>query len=75
VKRYQSFLGKRVEARYRGGSIYHSANGVLTSDNGSTVVIEEQFVQNGKKKMLRVEIPYECILTLIELLKEGSEHP
>lgn len=72
LHKYESFLGKRVEARYRTDYIYHSATGVITLDNGSSIFIEDHFEQDGKKKMLRVEIPYGCILSVIELSLDGS---
>ncbi len=72
MSKYNAFLGKRVEARYRMSYVYHSAIGAVTVDNGSSICIEDHFEQNGKKKMLRVEIPYECILSLVELTDEGS---
>lgn len=71
MKRFDSLLGKRVEARYRTGYIYYSANGIVAADNGASVFIEESFVQDGKKKMLRIEIPYECILSVVELPPES----
>lgn len=67
MSKYESFLGKRVEVSYRTGYVYHSATGTVTVDNGSSVFIEDHFEQDGRKKMLRVEIPYECILNLIEV--------
>jgi hypothetical protein len=73
VSKYKSFLGKRVEVRYRTGYVYSSATGSVTVDNGSSVFIEDHFEQNGKKKMLRVEIPYECILSLVELPPDSSQ--
>ncbi len=67
MRRYESFIGKRVEARYRAGYAYHIAIGTLTIDNGSSIFIEEHFTQNDKRKMLRVEVPYEYILSVVEL--------
>lgn len=74
MNKYDSFLGKRVEARYRTGYVYHSATGTVTADSGSSISIEDHFEQDGKKKMLRVEIPYEYILSLIELPAGNSGH-
>jgi hypothetical protein len=67
VKRYESFLGKRVEARYRAAHIYHSASGVLAADDGSSIFIEDDLMQGGKQKMIRIEIPYQYILSVVEL--------
>ena len=66
MSRYAALLGKRVEARYRAGYIYYSASGTLTLDTGRSVYIEEHFSDGGRDKMIRVEVPYECILTLLE---------
>jgi hypothetical protein len=67
VKLYEFFKEKRVEARYRAGHVYYAATGILTIDSGSSIVIEDNFTQNGKAKMMRVEIPYEYILGVAEL--------
>jgi hypothetical protein len=67
VNLYELFRDKRVEARYRAGHACYAATGTLTRDSGSSIVIEDHFVQNGKAKMMRVEIPYECILGVAEL--------
>jgi hypothetical protein len=67
VSQYASLLGKRVEARYRAGYIYYSATGTLTLDTGRSVYIEEHFSDSGRDKMIRVEVPYECILSLLEV--------
>lgn len=72
VKKFESFLAKRVEARYRNGYIYYCANGTLAADNGAFIFIEESFVQDNKKKMLCIEIPYECILSVVELPPESA---
>ena len=73
MSKYEAFLGRRVEARYRTGYVYHSASGTVAADNGSSIFIEDHFEQDGKKKMLRIEIPYECILSLIDLPPEASD--
>jgi hypothetical protein len=67
VKRFELFIGKRVEARYRAGYVYYSATGTLTLDNGASIYIEDRFVQDGRRKTVRVEIPYECVLGVAEL--------
>jgi hypothetical protein len=64
--RYASLLGKRVEAYYRAGDLQMSAIGFLTADNGISISIEERFSQYGKEKMLRVEIPYDYIVRVVE---------
>jgi hypothetical protein len=65
--RYSSLDGKRVEALYRAGDIQLSAIGTLVSDSGKSVFVEERFLQNGKQKTMRVEIPYEFIIRLSAL--------
>jgi hypothetical protein len=72
VKLYELFRDKRVEARYRAGHIYYAASGILTNDSGSSIVIEDHFTQNGKSKMVRVEIPYEYILGVAEVRADAS---
>jgi hypothetical protein len=67
VNKYDYFLGKRVEARYRTGHIYYTATGILAIDNGSSIFVEDHFSQDGRPKTIRVEIPYECVLAIVEL--------
>ena len=65
--RHSSLVGKRVEAHYRTGDIQLAAAGTLVSDSGRSIVIEERFSQGGKDKTLRVEIPYEYVIRVVEL--------
>jgi hypothetical protein len=44
--------------------------GTLVHDSGKSIYIEEHFVQCGKPKTLRVEIPYQCIVRISERSKE-----
>lgn len=62
--RYSALVGKRVEAHYRTGDVHLSAVGVLVSDTGESVFLEERFSQGGKDKTIRVEIPYEYVLRI-----------
>jgi hypothetical protein len=55
-----------VEAYYRAGDLQMSAVGVLVADNGQSIFIEERFLQSGKEKALRVEIPYGYIVRVLE---------
>lgn len=64
MERYSALVGKRVEAHYRTGDIHLSAVGVLVSDTGKSVFLEERFSQGGKDKTIRVEIPYEYVLRI-----------
>jgi hypothetical protein len=66
MARYFSLMGKRVEVQYRAGDVRLEATGTLTADSGRSIFLEEQFVQNGKVKMFRWEIPYPCILRVNE---------
>jgi hypothetical protein len=64
--RYAALLGKRVEAYYRASDLQLSAVGTLVADDGKSIFIEEQFSQSGKKKTLRVEIPYDYVVRVTE---------
>lgn len=73
--RYSALVGKRVEAHYRTGDIHLSAVGVLVSDTGKSIFLEERFSQNGKDKTIRVEIPYEYVLRIAEVSDEPPARP
>lgn len=62
MTRYSAYLGKRVEAHYRAGDLQLSVCGILAADSGTSISIEDRFVQHGKEKTLRVEIPYQYLL-------------
>jgi hypothetical protein len=64
--RYAALVGKRVEAYYRAGDLQMSAVGVLVEDNGKSISIEEHFLQAGRQKTLRVEVPYDYIIRVVE---------
>lgn len=66
AKRYAALLGKRVEAHYRTNDLHMSVVGALVADNGRSISIEERFSQSGKDKILRVEIPYDYIIRVME---------
>jgi hypothetical protein len=66
MARYESLVGKRVEAQYRAGEIQLSAIGTLISDSGKSVILEDRFSAGGKDKTMRVEIPYEYLVQLKE---------
>lgn len=66
AQRYAALLGKRVEAYYRANDLHMSAVGSLVGDNGRSVSIEERFSQSGKNKVLRIEIPYDYIIRIVE---------
>jgi len=68
---YSSLLGKRVEAHYRASDLQLSAAGTLVADSGKSIYIEDQYLQNGREKKMRLEIPYHFIFRVIE----KSERP
>ena len=64
--RYTSFVGRRVEAQYRTANIHQRSVGKLVADTGDSVTIEEHFSQGGRNKTMRVEIPYEYVIRIVE---------
>lgn len=70
--RYAALVGKRVEAYYRAGDLHMSAVGTLVADNGKAISIEDNFSQSGKNKLLRVEIPYDYIIRIVESSDESD---
>lgn len=72
--RYSALLGKRVEAYYRAGDLQMSAVGDLVADNGKSIFVEERFSQSGKGKTLRVEIPYDYIVRVVETNGDAPDH-
>jgi hypothetical protein len=69
---YSSFLGTRVEGHYRASDLQLSAVGKLVSDSRDAIVLEERFQQNGKDKVLRVEIPYQYILRVVQAVEKTA---
>ena len=74
MARYESLVGKRVEAQYRAREIQLSAIGTLISDSGKSLILEDRFSAGGKDKTMRVEIPYEYLIRLAET-KANSTAP
>jgi hypothetical protein len=64
--RYVTFVGRRVEAQYRTANIHQRSVGKLVADTGESVTIEEHFSQGGRNKTMRVEIPYEYVIRIVE---------
>ena len=62
---YSSLLGKRVEAHYRASDLQLSAAGTLVADSGKSIYIEDQYLQNGREKKMRLEIPYHFIFRVV----------
>jgi len=67
MSRYKSFVGKRVEAQYRVAEIHQTSVGVVTADTGRSVIIQETLSQGERKKTMRIEIPYEYVIRLVEI--------
>ena len=70
--KYAALVGKRVDVRYRAENISHQVKGRLSSDSGTSIFIEDRFSQDGREKTIRVEVPYEFILRVLEI---PEEHP
>jgi hypothetical protein len=66
MARYSGLLGCRVVITYRAGDVVLPATGHLAADSGKSIFLEEHYQQNGKVKIFRWEIPYQCILELNE---------
>lgn len=70
MERYRYLVGKRVEVHYRSGDFYLSCVGALTSDEGESIIVHEQFSSGGRQKTMRVEIPYSYIVRVTETSPE-----
>jgi hypothetical protein len=70
--RYSSLVGKRVEAHYRAADIQLSAVGILVSDSGKSIFLEDRFSLGGREKTMRVEIPYQFVVRVSETHAEPS---
>lgn len=66
MKRYPNLVGKRVEAHYRVGDIELAVEGKLVSDSGKALFIEERGSQGGRQRTMRMEIPYQFIIRVLE---------
>jgi len=75
MSKYSALVGRRVEARYRAASVSHHVRGRLASDNGASICIEERFAQDGRNQSMRVEIPYEFIVSVKEVPSEPHQQP
>ena len=72
MARYSSFLGRRVEVQYRAGDILLPASGVFVADSGRSIFLEQNFEQRGKHGHFRWEIPYQCLVRIVEKPEPGS---
>jgi hypothetical protein len=76
MERYSSFVGKRVEVHYRAADIHQCSVGTLVTDTGKSIFIEEHFSQKGKSWTMRVEIPYEYVMSVAEApASSGNQLP
>jgi hypothetical protein len=66
MNRYAALVGKRVEVRYRIVNIHQKSIGKLVNDTGESIFIEEHFSHGERKKTMRVEIPYEYVIRVVE---------
>jgi hypothetical protein len=66
MNRYSSLVGKRVEAQYRVAEIHQRSVGTLVTDTGESIFIEEHFSHGGRNKTMRVEIPYEYVIRVVD---------
>jgi hypothetical protein len=73
MARYSAILGKRVEAHYRAGDMQLSTSGILVSDTGKAIFVEEHFSSGGKEKTMRVEIPYAYVIRVAEARAEVAQ--
>jgi hypothetical protein len=72
---YEALLGKRVEAHYRASDLQLSAAGTLVADSGKSISIEDKFIQDGREKKMRLEIPYQYIFRVVEKVEVSGLHP
>lgn len=75
MNRYTALVGKRVEVHYRLANTHQKSVGTLVNDAGESIFIEEHFSQGERKKTMRVEIPYEYVIRIMEapIVTEASE--
>jgi hypothetical protein len=70
MERYRHLVGKRVEAHYRSSDFELACVGTLASDDGGSIIVQEQFVCGGNQKTMRADIPYSYILRVTETSSE-----
>ena len=66
MARYSAFLGLQVEVQYRAGDILLPASGTFVGDTGRSIFLEQNLEQKGQHRHFRWEIPYPCIVRLVE---------
>jgi len=72
MARYSAFLGRRVEVQYRAGDILLPASGTFVADSGRSIFLEQNFEQHGQHKHFRWEIPYQCLVRILERPNAGA---
>lgn len=65
--RYSGWLGKRVEVHYRSAGMQLSVTGILASDSGKFLYLEDGPSAGDGRKTLRVAIPCACVLRVEEV--------
>jgi hypothetical protein len=70
MRRHTKLEGKRVEAHYRASDIELSVEGTLVSDTGKAIFIEERNSHGGRQKTMRIEIPYQFIIRIVEKIDQ-----
>jgi hypothetical protein len=73
MARYSELVGKRVEAHYRAGDLQLSTIGMLASDTGKAIFVQERFSSGGKEKTMRVEIPYSYVIRVVEVRDDAAQ--
>jgi hypothetical protein len=72
MARYSAFLGLQVEVQYRAGDILLPASGTFVGDTGRSIFLEQNLEQKGQHRHFRWEIPYPCIVRLVEKLESEA---
>jgi len=72
MARYSAFLGRPVEVQYRAGDILLPASGIFVADSGRSIFLEQNFEQHGQHKHFRWEIPYQCLVRIVEKPNAGA---
>ena len=72
MRRHAKLEGKRVGAHYRASDIEPSVEGTLVSDTGKATFIEERNSHGGRQKTMRIEIPYQFIIRIVEEVDQSQ---
>lgn len=74
MAKYFALLGRRVCVEYRAGDVSLPASGTLAADSGKSIFLEERFEKNSSVRTFRWEIPYPCIVRIMEI-EAGPSQP